>query len=98
MPAAPALAGSASATATGKEPAVPAATGPTVPLGAAATTTVPGSLVTLQPTGPTGRIPGDASDPSDFYGLGVAVIGIVLAIVLARWLLRGHGGQSRGER
>jgi hypothetical protein len=97
MPAAPALAGSASATATGKEPTVPAATGPTSPLGAAATT-VPGSLVTLQPTAPTGRIPGDASDPSDFYGLGVAVIGIVLAIAVARWLLRGHGGQSRGDR
>jgi hypothetical protein len=64
-------------------------------------TTASSPFVTLQPASPGGGIPGDASDGADFYGLGAALVGIVLVIVLARLVLRGQrspGRQSRGER
>ena len=66
---------------------------------AAPPTTARSSFVTLQPADPSGHIPGDADDGADFWGLGAALLGIVLIIVLARLLLRGGPDQqSRGER
>jgi len=64
-------------------------------------TTVHSPFVTLEPAGPAGHIPGETDDASDFYGLGAAVIAIVLVIVLARLVVgkdRPPDRQSRGER
>ena len=74
--------------------------GHVVGLSAAPPTTAGSPLVTLEPTGPAGSIPGDASDSWDFYGLGLAVIAIVIVLVLARAVVGGRppGRQSRGER
>jgi hypothetical protein len=63
----------------------------------ATTVTTAPSVVTLQPASPSGGIPGDASDPADFWGIGAAIVGIVLAILLVRMIFR-HNGTSRGER
>jgi hypothetical protein len=63
----------------------------------ATTATTTPSVVTLQPASPSGGIPGDASDPADFWGIGVAIVGIVIAILLVRFIFR-HNGTSRGER
>jgi hypothetical protein len=82
-------------------PAVPG-TGPArVAAGATSTppTTGRGTFVTLQPADPSGHIPGDADDGADFWGLGVALIAIVVVIVAVRLIAgRRPDRQSRGER
>lgn len=61
--------------------------------GAGPTTTSPGSVVTLVGgSAGTANIPGTHSDPADFYGLGLALIVIVVAIALTRVLFRRPGG------
>jgi hypothetical protein len=59
------------------------------------------SFVTLQPAGASGRMASDANDGADFWGLGVALVAIVLVIVVAQRFLGPRGSphrQSRGER
>jgi hypothetical protein len=51
-------------------------------------------VVTLEPTGGHGEIPGDASDPGDFYGIVVALAVIVVVVVAVRLIFR-SGGRSR---
>jgi hypothetical protein len=59
------------------------------------TTTAPGSEVTFT-GGPnaTTNLPGTHDDASDFYGLGLALVVIVGAIVVTRLFFRRHGGGS----
>ena len=52
--------------------------------------------VPLQP-GVTVAIPGPQNDGADFFGLGFALIGIVLAIVVVRLVSRGWGGPPQSE-
>ncbi len=53
-------------------------------------TSAPGQTtsVTLNPPGPIHGIPGDATDPADFYGILLALAGMALAIVLVRVIFR----------
>jgi hypothetical protein len=60
-----------------------------------------GPFVTLDPTGPGGRIPSDASDGADFFGIVAALVAIVVVVVVVRLVFRDRrpgGGQSRGPR
>jgi hypothetical protein len=62
---------------------------PTTAAGSSTPTSSP--FVTLQPTTGHGQIPGDASDPADFYGLAAAFVAIAVAIVVVRLAFRGRG-------
>jgi hypothetical protein len=60
------------------------------------TTPTSSPYVTLVPGYHHGQLPGDASDPADFYGLLVAIIAIALVIVVVRVGVR--LGRRRGQR
>jgi hypothetical protein len=61
-------------------------------------TTARSPFVTLLPPGRTVARPSDANDGSDFYGLGAAVIGIALIVVIAKLAFRGRGRVQHEER
>jgi len=54
--------------------------------------------VTLQPSGPRGQIPGDASDPADFYGIVAALLVIAVVVLAVRLLFRGRGRTEEAPR
>jgi hypothetical protein len=64
---------------------------PTVP----ASTTLHGTVVT---DAPVVRVPGPHNDPSDFYGIALGLVAIVVAIALTRLVFRGRrAGRRRQE-
>jgi hypothetical protein len=58
----------------------PTPTGPT-------STTLQGSVVT---DAPVVRVPGPHNDGADFYGIGLGLVAIVLAITITRLVFRGR--------
>ena len=77
-------------------------TGPGSTTEPGSTTTAPGSVVTIV-GGPnaTANAPGPQSDPADFYGIGLALAVILVAIVITRLVFRrpgGGAGDAEGPR
>ncbi|HEY3811368.1 MAG TPA: hypothetical protein VGL49_08030 [Acidimicrobiales bacterium] len=73
----------------------PISAGPTT---ATPSTTAPGSVVTIYggPTA-TANLVGAHNDPSDFYGIGLVLVAIVVAIGVTRLLFRRRGDSSIAE-
>ena len=73
--------------------------GQTSPVVSAATTTLPGGEITVV-GGPnaTANIPGDRTDPADFYGIILVVVGIGVVIILTRLIFRRSGKQEEQPR
>jgi hypothetical protein len=57
-------------------------------------TTLQGTVVT---DAPVVRVPGPHNDGSDFYGIGLGLLAIVVAIALTRVVFRGRR-ENRGAR
>jgi hypothetical protein len=71
--------------------------GQTSPTPFSTTTTRPGQEITVV-GGPnaTANIPGDKSDPADFYGIILVIVAIAVAIILTRLIFR-RGGRQEGH-
>jgi hypothetical protein len=64
-------------------------------------TTAKSPFVTLVPNGPGGHPASTSEDATDFYGLGAAIIAIVVIVVLAKLVFRQRGpgrGPAQEER
>lgn len=59
------------------------------------TTNPMGVEITLNGPNATSNLPGSQTDPADFWGIFLVLIGIALAIFLARWIFGRNGPAPR---
>ncbi|MBO0729233.1 MAG: hypothetical protein J2P57_08230 [Acidimicrobiaceae bacterium] len=59
------------------------------------TTTQPGAVITIPPGGTAPTIIGPHNDSSDFWALGFALVGIVVAVVVVRLVFKGRAHPAR---
>jgi hypothetical protein len=58
-------------------------------------TTLQGTVVT---DAPVVRVPGPHNDGADFYGIGLGLVAIVVAIAITRLVFRGRRGTGRAGK
>lgn len=61
-------------------------------------TTSKSPYVTLQPPSPSGGIPGDATDPMDFFGILIAIAVVLVVVFAVRLAFRGRGRVHEDRR